>query len=264
MSFTVATYNVLASAYIQRAHYPRTPAMVLNPVWRVPALVQYISRLKADILCLQEVEPEFFVALRTSLGEMGYGAHYARKYARRPEGCAIFFRGNAFELLDAHVIAYADGAGIAPDTGHIALRALFRSDGGILGVVNTHLTWDPPSTPRNAQVGPRQIQQLLTEYENSASAARGWIIAGDFNVTPDSEIIATVERAGLIYAHSGLTGVFSCNVNSDARMIDYIFASSALVAEPQLPPVIDDKTILPSAEQPSDHVPVMAKFDWKN
>jgi mRNA deadenylase 3'-5' endonuclease subunit Ccr4 len=264
MSFTVASYNVLASAYIQRAHYPRTPAMVLNPAWRVPALVQYISRLKADILCLQEVEPEFFVALRTSLGEMGYGAHYARKYARRPEGCAIFFRGNAVQLLNAHVIAYADGAGIAPDTGHIALRALFRSDGGILGVVNTHLTWDSASTPRNAQVGPRQTQQLLTEYENSVSDARGWIIAGDFNVTPDSEIIAMLERAGLTYAHRGLTGVFTCNVNSDARMIDYIFRSSALVAEPQLPVAIDDKTILPSAEQPSDHVPIMAKFNWNN
>jgi mRNA deadenylase 3'-5' endonuclease subunit Ccr4 len=262
MSFTVATYNVLASAYIQRAHYPRTPAMVLNPVWRVPALVQYISSLKADILCLQEVESELFVALRISLGTMGYGAHYERKYARRPEGCAVFYRGNAFELLSARVIAYADGAGVAPDTGHIALIALFQSAGGILGVINTHLTWDPLSTPRNARVGERQTQQLLTEYENSVSAARGWIIAGDFNVTPDSEIIAMVERAGLTYAHSGLTGVFTCNVNSDARMIDYIFASSALVAEPQLPPPIDDKTILPSAEQPSDHVPVVAKFDW--
>jgi mRNA deadenylase 3'-5' endonuclease subunit Ccr4 len=264
MSFTIATYNVLASAYIQRAHYPRTPAMVLNPVWRIPALVQYIRRLKADILCLQEVEAETFVALRTSLGVMRYDAQYARKYARRPEGCAIFYKRNAFELLSARVIAYADGAGIAPDTGHIALCTLFRSGGGILGVINTHLTWDPPSTPQNAQVGQRQTQQLLTEYVNSASDARGWIIAGDFNVTPDSEIIAMVERAGLRYAHSGLTGVFTCNVNSDARMIDYIFRSSELVAEPQLPVAIDDKTILPSAEQPSDHVPVMAKFDWNN
>ncbi len=97
-------------------------------------------------------------------------------------------------------------------------------------------------------MGQRQTQQLLTEYENSASDARGWIMAGDFNVTPDSEIIAMIERVGLQYAHSGLTGVFTCNVNSEARMIDYIFRSSALVAGPQLPMVIHDKTILPSAE----------------
>jgi mRNA deadenylase 3'-5' endonuclease subunit Ccr4 len=262
MSFTVAAYNVLASAYIHRSRYARTPAMVLNPAWRVPALVRAVSALKADLLCLQEVEVESFAALRTSLGMMGYGAQYARKYAGRPEGCAIFYRANEFDLLSVRVIPYADGAGIATDTGHIALTALFQSTGGILGVINTHLTWDPPSTPTEAQVARRQTKQLLTEYEKTLSDARGWILAGDLNVTPDSEIVAMIERAGLRFAHNGLTGVFTCNVNSDARMIDYIFGSSALVAEPQLPPVIDDKTILPSAEQPSDHVPIIAKFDW--
>jgi endonuclease/exonuclease/phosphatase family metal-dependent hydrolase len=234
----------------------------LNPAWRVPALVRGVSALKADILCLQEVEAESFAALRTSLGVIGYGAQYARKYARRPEGCAVFYRQNVFELLSERVIAYADGADGAPHTGHIAMIVIFQSMGGILGVINTHLTWDPPSTPDSAQVGRRQTKQLLTEYERTVSDARAWILAGDFNVTPDSEIIEMVERAGLRYAHSGLTGVFTCNVNFDARMIDYIFASSALMAEPQLPPVIDDKTILPSADQPSDHVPIMAKFDW--
>ena len=74
MSFSLASYNVLASAYIQRAWYRRTPALVLNPAWRVPALVQNISRLNADLLCLQEVEPVTFVALRSYLGERGYGA----------------------------------------------------------------------------------------------------------------------------------------------------------------------------------------------
>jgi protein angel len=264
MSFSSATYNVLASAYIQRAWYPRTPAMVLNPAWRVPALVQYVSRLKADVLCLQEVEAETFVALRTFLAQLEYGAQYARKNARQPEGCAIFYRENVFELLSTRVIAYADGGGVAPDTGNIALCALFRSAGGILGVINTHLTWDPPSTARNAQMGPRQTRQLLTEYEKSVSDARGWIIAGDFNVTPDSEIINAVERAGLTYAHRGLTDVFTCNVNSNARMIDYIFNSSTLASVAQLPVAIDNNTILPSAEQPSDHVPLMAKFDWSN
>jgi endonuclease/exonuclease/phosphatase family metal-dependent hydrolase len=226
--------------------------------------VRYVSDLNADILCLQEVEAETFVALRTSLGVMRYGAQYARKYARRPEGCAVFYRENLFELLSARIVAYADGADVAPDTGHIALIALFRTAGGILGMINTHLTWDPPTTPPNVQIGRRQAQHLLAEYESNASDARGWIMAGDLNVTPDSEIIAMVERAGLQYAHSGLTGVFTCNVNHNARMFDYIFRSAALVAEPQLPVAIDDETVLPSAEEPSDHVPIMAKFDWND
>ena len=56
MSFSVTTYNVLADAYANRAWYPRTPALVLDPTWRVPALVQYIAAIDAEIICLQEVE----------------------------------------------------------------------------------------------------------------------------------------------------------------------------------------------------------------
>lgn len=196
LSFSVASYNVLASAYIQRAWYRRAPALVLDPAWRVPALIQHIFKLDADILSLQEVEPETFVALRTSLDERGYGAQYARKSAGRPEGCAILYRREAFELISVRAIAYVDGAGGAPDTGYIALVALLRSGDGVLGVINTHLTWDPPNPPRAAQRGLRQAQQLAAEYENSAAQTRGWIIGGNFNSTPSSEVVAVMARAG--------------------------------------------------------------------
>jgi len=260
MAFTVATYNVLANAYIQRAWYPRTPALVLDPSWRVPALVQHISRLGADLLCLQEVEPETFMTLRTTLSERGYGGQYARKFARRPDGVAIFYRRAAFELLSVRVIAYADGAAMAPDSGYIAMFARFHGNAGTLGVINTHLMWDPPSTPRGAFTGLRQAQQLLGEYENCKSDARGWIIGGDFNATPASEIVLLLEEAGLKYTHRNFTDAFTCNVGASARMIDYLFFSSALHADPSAPTQIDNQTILPSAEQPSDHVAITAKF----
>ena len=125
MAFTALSYNLLATAYIHRAWYPRTPALVLDPAWRVPALVQHIANLNADLLCLQEVEPETFVALRTFLGER-YGAVHGRKLARRPEGLAIFYRRAVFESVSARVIVYADGAGAAADTGYIAQLVLLR------------------------------------------------------------------------------------------------------------------------------------------
>lgn len=209
MSFTVATYNVLASAYIQRAWYRRSPTLVLESAWRVPALVSHISKLGADLLCLQEVEPETFVALRTTLGERGYGSQYARKLAQRPDGIAIFYRRAAFELLSARVLAYSDGAGVAPDTGYVALIALLRNPGGILGVINTHLMWDAPGTAPAAQIGLRQARQLLTELESGAADARGWIVSGDFNVEPQSEIVALLEQAGFQYAHRDLADVKS-------------------------------------------------------
>jgi mRNA deadenylase 3'-5' endonuclease subunit Ccr4 len=259
----VASYNVLASAYAQRAWYRRTPALVLDPAWRVPALVQHVSKLGADILCLQEVESETFVALRTFLGERGYGAQYARKFAGRPEGCAILYRREAFELISVRSFRYADAGGSAPDTGHIALVARFQTGDGVLGVINTHLAWDPPDSARLRQYGLRQAHQLVAEYEHYAPQARGWIVTGDFNATPGSEIVSAMEKAGFKYAHEGLAEVFTCNVGASARLIDYLFHSPEFHVDPVAPAAIDDFTLLPSAEQPSDHVAIVAKFSWK-
>jgi mRNA deadenylase 3'-5' endonuclease subunit Ccr4 len=153
--FSVATYNVLASAYIHPGWYPRSPAMVLNPAWRIPALVAHMVSLDADLLCLQEVEPETFAALRASLGERGYGAEYARKRAGHCDGLAIFYRRGMLQLGGARVLVYADGAGIEANTGYVALIAHLQHAGGILGIIDAHLIWDRPGTPRHAQRGLR-------------------------------------------------------------------------------------------------------------
>jgi len=264
MSFSVVSYNVLASAYIQRAWYRRTPALVLDPAWRVPALVQHISDLNADLFCLQEVEPETFVALRTFLGERGYGGEYARKLAGRPEGLAIFYRRASFDWIGSRVIAYADGAGAAQDTGYIGQLVTMRAAGETLGVINTHLTWDPPNAAREARRGLRQAQQCLAAYQSHAGDARAWIITGDFNATPESEIVALALQAGLEFSHRHLADVFTCNIGGSARMIDYLFYSRELSAEPSVLSRINAQTILPSAEQPSDHVAILARFEWRD
>lgn len=248
---------------MQRAWYRRTPALVLDPAWRVPALVQHIAKLGADIFCLQEVEPETFVALRTFLGERGYGAQYARKFDGRPDGCAILYRRDAFDLISVRSVRYTHAGGRAPDAGHIALVAQFQTGDSLLGVMNTHLAWDPPDAAPSAQHGLCQALQLVAEYEGSAPQARGWIVTGDFNATPGSEIVSAMEKAGFKYAHEGLPEVFTCNVGASARLIDYLFYSSEFHADPVVPATIDDFTILPSTEQPSDHVAITAKFSWK-
>jgi mRNA deadenylase 3'-5' endonuclease subunit Ccr4 len=263
LSFSVATYNVLASAYANRVWYPKTPAMVLNPAWRVPALAQYICALKADLLCLQEVEPDLLATLRTALAAIGYAVRYARKSAGRPDGVAIFYRKEKFESVSATRLTYADAEGAAPDSGYIALIALFRAADRLLGVVNTHLLWDPPGTALEAQRGFRQARQLLVECEKIAGSAGAWILAGDFNATPGSALVAMIQQAGFDYAHCDPAGAATCNVKGEARMIDYLFHSTALRSEPERIPPIDDRTVLPSAGQPSDHVAIAARFTWK-
>ena len=262
-SLVVATYNILASAYIQRARYPRSPAMVLTPAWRIPALLQQISTLEADILCLQEVEPETLAAINSRLGSRGYASCYARKGGGSPEGCSTFYRHRCARLIEEAVIRFADGRAVESDTGNIALVTIFSVFGYRLGVINTHFTWDPPGTPREAQRGLRQVNQLRREHEKMTASADAWIIAGDLNATPGSEIVALIEGTGFRYAHDR-SGISTCSFNGEVKMIDYIFHSPRLHAKPTDSFAIDARAVLPSAEQPSDHIPVIARFDWKS
>jgi len=142
--------------------------------------------------------------------------------------------------------------------------AMMRNDDKTLGVINTHLTWDPPNTVREARRGLRQAQQCLAEYQSRAADARAWILSGDFNVTPENEIVALARQAGLHHTHRQLADVFTCNIGGTARLIDYIFYAGEVNAEASLLRRIDDRTILPSAEEPSDHVAVMARIDWRD
>jgi mRNA deadenylase 3'-5' endonuclease subunit Ccr4 len=259
--FSVATYNVLANAYAMRAWYPRTPSMVLDPAWRIPALARYVSELQADLLCLQEVEPDLFGTLRASLGSAGYESYYARKGAGRPDGAAIFYRRQKFALISAGRLLYADAADRERDSGYLALIALFRAGERLLGVINTHLVWDPPGGALETQQGYRQACHLLTEYQRIEHTAAAWILAGDLNVVSESALAAMIRGAGFEQAHSA-KGSATCNVGGEARMIDYLFHTSALRAEPQPIVSIDHQTVLPSANHPSDHVPVSARFTW--
>src|SRR5260370_37705094 len=108
MCFTVAMWNVLATAYIRPEYYPGTPPEVLDAASRVPALVRCANSLGVGILCMQEVEREVFAALEAGLGEMGYDGRYALKGRQRPDGCATFFRKDRLSLVSAQRFADLD------------------------------------------------------------------------------------------------------------------------------------------------------------
>jgi mRNA deadenylase 3'-5' endonuclease subunit Ccr4 len=262
LSFSLASYNILASAFIQRARYARTPALVLDPAWRVPALAQHISALASDILCLQEVETDVFAALKSRLSPRGHAGLYARKSGGSPDGCATFYRQDFLKPVVENVIRFADGGNAESDTGNIAQITIFSAWDRRLGIINTHLTWDPPGTAREYQRGLRQARQLLLEYEKSAASADAWIIAGDLNVVPSSEIVSLIEGSGFCCAHDGRASPNTFSFNGDAKQIDYLFHSPNLRSDPDETHAIDGRTVLPSAEQPSDHVAVSAHFDW--
>ncbi len=259
MTFTVATYNVLATGYMRREWYPRTPFELLRDARRKPALAEYVAALEADIYCLQEVEHDAFALVRARLEVLGYAGTLAMKGGQRPDGCAVFFRTDRVELLEERRLEYDDGDGGRP-SGHVAQLLRFAVEERTLHVANTHLVWDAPYTPSAARKGLRQVRELLAERDRWQDGAP-WIICGDLNATPDSDLLGALRAAGLAFSHAA-TPAPTCNANREAKLIDYVLYEPPLLAEPCPVTPIDDTTPLPSATEPSDHVPVIARLQW--
>jgi mRNA deadenylase 3'-5' endonuclease subunit Ccr4 len=62
--FTVATYNVLASAYASSREFPYALPRVLAWKNRIVVIGAEVAALNADVLCLQVTEANFVSSLR--------------------------------------------------------------------------------------------------------------------------------------------------------------------------------------------------------
>jgi len=224
----LATYNVLATAYIRASYYPDVEPRWLDPAWRGPAILERVRALEADVLCLQEVEAKVYEALREALP--GYVWTWLPKTGSRPDGCATAAR----TVLRTRELAYADGSG------HVAL--LTEVAPGVT-VANTHLKW---------QHGLPQITELLREAPQ--------VICGDLNVTGNDPVLQALRARGMREAFDGAPAPTAV-ANGQAKKIDHIFHASTLTARPEPPVPITDHTPLPSAEEPSDHLPLVAWLD---
>ncbi len=254
MAFTLVTWNVLATAYIRATFYPRTPVWCLDPEWRHPRITLRAISFDADVLCLQEVDADVFGALYARLASAGYFGELALKEGK-PEGCATFVRQGCFTKIESRRVAYHDGGGAA-DSGHIAHVVTADHDGARVTFLNTHLKWDPPRTPVEQQWSMKQAREALDVLADTKAAAE--IVCGDLNVTPESDVVRALQAAGFDYAHKD-GEVMTCNSNSVAKLIDYVFFRGVLRVVGQRPRVIDGRTPLPSDDEPSDHLPLVAE-----
>jgi mRNA deadenylase 3'-5' endonuclease subunit Ccr4 len=249
----ITTYNVLADAYIKPEWYPHTPAEILEFGTRQQALVNRIKALDADVVCMQEVEPSLMEALSAAFEPQGYAIEYAQKSRHKPDGSATLIRGGA---LESRSLYFDDNPGKKP-SGHVALIVKADLGGRTLTVVNTHLRWNPPGQRGADHIGYRQIEELLRHCSPDPM-----VVCGDLNVTAESDTIQRLLQAGLVDAFCQQPDAWTCNPNGIAKRIDFLFSSPQLKAQCQPLPEIDDNTPLPSASEPSDHLPVSADFMW--
>lgn len=248
----VATYNVLADAYIRPGYFPHTPPELLAPERRRPALLQRLEELAADLLCLQEAEEPLFRAIQERFPS--WEGRYLPKGRGKPDGCAIFAT-RALSLADLPSVAYGDGSG------HVALSVRVELEDRPLVVTTTHLKWAPPELSPGEHRGCVQLSELLSRRQELCGDASGWVVCGDLNATPDHALLRLAREAGLRPAHADDPP--TCNVHGWCRTLDYLLLSEGLQATPEAPPALDAEDPMPSALHPSDHLPLVTNLTWR-
>jgi len=237
---------MLADAYVRPEHTPYTAPELLDPARRGPALLDRLLGYATggtDVLCLQELEPAMFAAATAQLETLGYEGRFLQKQ-RKPDGVAIFLR-RALGVPTFRELVYGDG------TGHGALAAMV---GGI-GIATTHLKWESPDVLPEERLGRQELRELTEAWVRPDER---WIVCGDLNADAQSPVLAVAFACGLRDAYESLPDACTCNSNGRRKRIDFILHSSGFVATPAPLRAITDVTPLPSIDEPSDHLAILA------
>ncbi len=164
----VFTWNILCEKYATTQVYGYTPTGALAWDYRKERVMQEIRERDADFLGLQEMATDVFRDyFSPELAKEEYkGIHWPRpkaktmaeKDAQAVDGCAIFYKGSKWILLEKHLLDYANIAINRPDMknhhdifnrvmpkDNIGIICLFESryTGARLIVADTHLAWEP-------------------------------------------------------------------------------------------------------------------------
>ncbi len=248
----------MADSYIRPERYPHVDKQALDPVKRRQTLLKQLLLLNADIICLQEVESDVVALLDKELEELNYKSIYVKKGMGRPDGIATYFRRGPLAFLGANALYFKDQHHFKQfPSGHAALLVYLQWENTIIGVINTHIRWDDPLHEGDRHVGYRQMQEL-THWIKRDQKADEWLVCGDFNSDFDTPVIDFLFDLGLSDVF-GSTKEWTINIGGLGR-VDYFFHSRGLIATPHPVLPIDEHTILPSKEHPSDHAYIAADF----
>ena len=259
LSLRLTSYNVLAAAYATRRLYPSVDAELMRWSRRAQAIVARIVALAPDVACLQEVESAAWPSLEGAFAAAGWRGVFAAKGGGRPDGCALLWRGDVLRFAAHEVLHYGDGEAGAEASGHVALIVDFETLHGRLRIADTHLRWQAVTAPTEAHIGFRQARELVDRCAAMTPPAFATVVCGDFNAPPESDIAAMFRAHGFVDAYAPAPQP-TCNPHRRATRIDYIFAAPSLQATPEPIPAIDGNTPLPSATEPSDHLPITARL----
>ena len=217
-------------------------------------MARHVAALGAGLNFLQEVEDVVFDALQSALP--GHRGSLAKRGGVRAEGCATFWPSSWRSAAEWRL----EFAG--RDRRMVQVH-LFEPPSGerLLGTANTHLSWDAWGAPARSQAGFRQAEELLAFLDAVRPAPAAWIVAGDFNRSPDSEVLALFSSRGFASAHASCPRAATFGAPGPGQQIDFLLHTAGLAAEPTPPAPL--RPVMPCEDEPSDHLPLASAFRWR-
>ncbi len=253
----VTSYNTLCPTYANSDWYSHIDPTLVDWKTRQPVLIDHILSLDSDVLALQEVEPALFRTLKQKLGERGYMGFYTQKIGH-PDGPALFFKKGSF-LLEGEEDFFFTVSGQTAGSWRPAQIISLKYKGEPIGIIHSHFAWDA-----HGELCYQQLQELMEQVVANKPEIKRWVILGDFNVEPDSQVVHYLKGQGFSYAAEGAEQI-TCSVSADgtwyAEKVDYIFyRTEKLKAEAERIEEIARFAPLPSPTQPSDHIAITARI----
>ncbi|XP_076316224.1 nocturnin-like [Tachypleus tridentatus] len=279
----VMQWNILSQSLGQKHdNFVACPEEALNWRTRRWRMLEEILLYKADILCFQEVD--HFNFLKKTLGALGFtGTFFPKpdspcyyiKGNNGPDGCAIFYNTNKFDLLrtETRVLEVC-----TCQSNQVVILCTFRRkmDSREFCVATTHLKARQGAllaTLRNEQ-GKDLLELVKGHYDR-----RPVIITGDFNAESTEPVWRTMTtclkpRLDSAYAHYSnryeeppYTTWKIREEGEFCHTLDYIFFDKdsleldSLLDLPREEDIGEDR--VPSFRYPSDHFSLVCDFCFK-
>ncbi|XP_041943963.1 nocturnin isoform X1 [Alosa sapidissima] len=294
----VMQWNILAQALGEGMdNFVRCPLEALKWNERKYLILEEILNYQPDVLCLQEVD-HYFDTFRPVLARLGYQSSFCPKpwspcldvvNNNGPDGCALFFRGDRFQLLGT---VHLQLAAMKLKTNQVAVVSTLccRATGRTLCVAVTHLKarsgWERLRSAQGHDLL-RNLQNITQEAalvaEDGSVGVGGGVpllVCGDFNAEPSEEVYRCFATSSL-----GLDSAYK-QLSSDGQTeppyttwkirpsgeschtLDYIWYSrqhltvDTVLDFPTAEQIGPDR--LPSYNYPSDHLSLVCDFSFSH
>ncbi|MBN3306576.1 NOCT protein, partial [Amia calva] len=284
-SIRVMQWNILAQALGEgKDSFVQCPLEALNWAERKYLILEEILMYRPDVLCLQEVD-HYFDTFQPILTSLGYHSSFYPKpwspcldveHNNGPDGCALFFNRDRFELVDSINIRLV---AMMLKTNQVAIAQTLRckESGRLFCVAVTHLKARSGWEVFRCAQGLDLLQNLQSITEGMGIPL---LICGDFNAEPTEDVYRRFANSSLnlnsaykLLSHDGQSEppytTWKIRPSGEScHTLDYIWYSQHAFSVDSVLVFPTEEEIgpnrLPSYNYPSDHLSLVCDFSFND